>query len=114
MAESGDDLQCALNEISIYCTKWKLNINVVTTKILIFSKGSLAKRQFYYKESIIENFKEFKYLGIVFSRSGSFCKAKKHLCEQAQETMVLLEKLDSSIFQLAANSICSTKLCYQY
>lgn len=87
MAESADDLQCALNEFSIYCTKWKLNVNVEKTKILIFSKGPLAKRHFYYNESIIENVKEFKYLGIVFSRSGSFCKAKKHLCEQAQKAM---------------------------
>ena len=36
---------------------------------------------------IKENVKEFKYLGIVFSRSGSFCKAKKQLCEQAQKAM---------------------------
>ena len=81
MAESADDLQCALNEFYLYCTQWKLNVNVENSKILIFSKGSLAKRHFYYNGSIIENVKEFKYLGIVFSRSGSFCKAKKHLCE---------------------------------
>lgn len=30
---------------------------------------------------------EFKYLGIAFSRSGSFCKVKKHLVEQAQKSM---------------------------
>ena len=64
-----------------------LNVNVEKTKILIFSKGPLAKRHFYYNKSIIENVKEFKYLGIVFSRSGSFCKAKKQLCEQAQKAM---------------------------
>ena len=57
-------------------------------KNLIFSKGLITKRHFYYNESIIENVEEFKYLGIiVFSRSGSFCKAKKHLCEQAQKDM---------------------------
>ena len=85
-------------------------------KILIFSKGLITKRHFYYNESIIENVEEFKYLGIiVFSRSGSFCKAKKHLCEQAQKLcMEILEKLDCSIFQVTANSICLTKLCYQY
>ena len=77
-------------------------------KNLIFSKGLITKRHFYYNESIIENVEEFKYLGIiVFSRSGSFCKSKKHLCEQAQKlcTMVILDKLDCSIFQVTANSI---------
>ena len=34
-----------------------------------------------------QSVKEFKYLGIIFSRSGSFCKAKKHLYEQAQKAM---------------------------
>ncbi|XP_056016752.1 uncharacterized protein LOC130053469 [Ostrea edulis] len=87
MAESADDLQYALNEFFIYCTQWKLNVNVDKTKFLIFSKGPLMKRQFYYNGGVIENVKEFKYLGIIFSRSGSFCKAKKHLCEQAQKAM---------------------------
>ena len=50
MAESAGDLQYALNEFSIYCTQWKLNVNVEKTKILIFSKGPLAKRHFYYNE----------------------------------------------------------------
>lgn len=31
--------------------------------------------------------REFKYLGIVFSRSRSFRKAKTLLCEQAQKAM---------------------------
>ena len=75
MVESADDLLCALNEFSVYmyCTHWKLNVNVEKTKILIFSKGPITKRYFYYNESIIENVKEFKYLCIVFSRSRSFC-----------------------------------------
>ena len=29
--------------------------------------------------------RDFKYLGVVFSRSGSFCKTKKHHYEQAQK-----------------------------
>lgn len=47
----------------------------------------MIKREFYFRNEIIENVKEFKYLGIVFSRSGSFRKAKTHLCEQAQKAM---------------------------
>lgn len=54
---------------------------------MVFSKGATWKKTFYYKGEIIENVKEFKYLGIVLSRTGSFSKAKKHLCEQAQKAM---------------------------
>ena len=87
MAESACELQHALHEFQIYCSQWKLTVNVEKTKILVFSKGPMLKTKFYYNNLVIENVKEFKYLGIVFSRTGSFSKAKKHLCEQAQKAM---------------------------
>ena len=59
LAESAEDLQLALNEFFIYCTQWKLNVNVEKTKIMIFSKGPMMKKCFYYNGDIIENVKEF-------------------------------------------------------
>lgn len=71
-------LQHALNEFSVYCRKWKLNVNVEKTTILVFYKRSNATELvFFYNGGAIENVKEFKYLGIIFSRPGSFCKTKK-------------------------------------
>lgn len=87
LAKTPDDLQNALNEFHLYCEQWKLTVNINKTKILVFSKGPMIKREFYFRNEITENVKEFKYLGIVFSRSGSFRKAKTHLCEQAQKAM---------------------------
>ena len=48
---------------------------------MIFSRGPLTKSNFCYNENV----KEFNYFGIAFSRSGSFCKTKKPICEQAQK-----------------------------
>lgn len=87
MSETADDLQKALDEFHVYCSQWKLNVNVEKTKILVFSKGPKPKNIFYYNNNVVEIVSEFKYLGTVFSRSGSFCKAKKHLVEQAQKAM---------------------------
>ena len=70
-----------------YCNQWKLTVNVDKTKVMVFSKGPTPKNVFYFHDNVIESVKEFKYLGIIFSRSGSFCKAKKHLYEQAQKAM---------------------------
>ena len=36
MAESPEELQCALNEVNIYCEKWGLTINQRKTKVVIF------------------------------------------------------------------------------
>jgi hypothetical protein len=87
MAETADDLQKGLDEFYVYCSRWKLNVNVEKTKVLVFSKGPKPKNIFYYNNNVVESVNEFKYLGIVFSRSGSFYKAKKYLAEQAQKSM---------------------------
>ena len=54
---------------------------------MVFSKGPTPKNVFYFHDKVLESVKEYKYLGIIFSRSKSFCKAKKHLFEQAQKAM---------------------------
>lgn len=48
---------------------------------MVFFKGLILKKFFYYKGEVIENVKEFKYLGIVLLRIGLFIKVKKYLCE---------------------------------
>ena len=83
MAESADELQHALREFQIYCSYWKLRVNVDKTKILVFSKGSLLKTKFYYNNLVIENVKEFNYLGL------NYVNKHKKPCMES------LEKLDN-------------------
>ena len=73
MAESADELQHTLSEFQIYCSYWKLKVNVDKTKILVFYKIPMLKTRFYYNNLVIKNVKEFTYLGVV--------------CEQAQKAM---------------------------
>ena len=42
-------------------------------------QGSMFKTKFYYMYNnlVIENVTKFKYLGVVFSRTGSFSRTKK-------------------------------------
>ena len=37
----------------------------------------------------IEIIKEYKYLGVVFSSTGSFLNARKHIADQAKKAMYL-------------------------
>ena len=60
MSTSKNGLQYCLHELHFYCDKWNLQINIRKTKIVLFN------RQF--KQNIIET---YKYLGFVFSCSGS-------------------------------------------
>ena len=51
-------------------------VNVDKTKIMVFSKGPTPKNVFYFHDEVIESVKEYKYLCIIFSRSGSYFKTK--------------------------------------
>ena len=72
MSNSPISLQKCIKSLEMYCTKWKLEVNLKKTKIMIFNKqGSLIKKhKFFYQDKIIENKKEYKYLGFTFSCSG--------------------------------------------
>ena len=71
--------------------KGYLTINVDKSKVMVFSKGRQTEYSFQ-NNNDIEVVKEFKYLGVLFSRSGSFYTTKKHIAHQAQKAMYNLIK----------------------
>ena len=88
MAESAADLQIQLDKFCEYCRTWKLKVNVEKTKVLIFSRGRLPSNiTFKYDGSEIEIVNEFNYLGILFTRTGSFKPCKMYLKEKATKAM---------------------------
>lgn len=72
LSETPEDLQNQLNSFLLYCQQWKLEVNIEKTKIVIFTKGRVKNNVFYYNGKEIEIVKNFKYLGVIFSSSGSF------------------------------------------
>ena len=72
MSTSHESLQKCLTKLEQYCITWKLEVNLKKTKIVIFNKqGALIKKyKFYYRAKIINNVKEYKYLGFIFTCSG--------------------------------------------
>ena len=93
LSESRTDLQLALNVFGQYCAEWKLTVNTDKTKILIFAKDRLSKYdKYYFNGKCLEIVNEYKYLGIIFSRSGSFARTKKYLSDQANKAMFSLLK----------------------
>ena len=68
MSESATGLQRCLNNLSTYCKKWNLTVNIDKSKIIIFNKSGkvLKKDTFLLNDNIIELANEYKYLGIIF------------------------------------------------
>ena len=90
LAETADDLQNALTQCSLYCKTWKLNINN-KTKHVIFARGRLPQCRFRLIEEI-EIVPNYKYLGVMFSRTGSFLATKRHIASHANRAVFCLLK----------------------
>ena len=62
------------------CDLWCLDINIDKTKAVIFNKsGKILQYNFCFNENSIENVQTYKYLGVLFSASGTFSHAKSDL-----------------------------------
>ena len=88
IADSPAKLQSSLDVLESYCDLWKLKVNVDKTKVVIFRKRKTKNQPiFRYKGKELEITKDFKYLGVTLSSTGSFAAHKKNVCEQATKAM---------------------------
>jgi hypothetical protein len=88
---SGDKIsfQSTLNDFSNYCKECKIEINMSKSKIMFFGSNKPDYVPFPLDGKPLELVKEYKYLGVVFSSSGSFLSARKSLASQANKAMHL-------------------------
>ena len=79
MSKSAEGLQICLNKLNQYCNKWRLEVNLKKTKIMIFNQtGQLMKKhKFFYHDTPLEITNSYQYLGIVFTPSGTFTQAAR-------------------------------------
>ena len=82
------------NILEQYCNQWKLKLDKNKTKIIVFRKGGLLRRNltFYYDNNELEVVSSFTYLGIVFTSGGSFCTVQQTLAGQAQTAVYKLKR----------------------
>ena len=76
MSKSPEDLQNNLNIFAKYCSDWKLEVNKSKTKVVIFGARRNSNFAFNFDDSPLEIVDNYKYLGLIFSRSRSFLNAR--------------------------------------
>ena len=69
---------------------WKLKVNLSKTKVVVFNSQTNKNLSFHLGGQPIEISKSYKYLGVIFSKSGNFLQARKHIVDQAKKAMNLL------------------------
>ena len=82
-----EDFKVNLDTFYQYCSMWKLNINYEKTKYIVFGSKGTKDFNCEINGNPIEHVKEYKYLGVLFSASGSFLNHKKYIISQANKAM---------------------------
>lgn len=85
-----ENFQKALDSFFDYCELWKLNVNYSKTNVVIFNSRNNRNFTFNIGGNDILVTDKYKYLGVIFSKSGSFLNMRKHIIEQANKAMYLL------------------------
>ena len=105
LAEKKEQLQAAIDAMKDFCelnSLQSLQINVNTTKIVVFSKGKTRKiPTIYYGGYLLKTSHSYNYLGILSNYNGSFKVAQKELYDKGAKAMFSLigkyRKLDLPI-----------------
>ena len=97
LSKKEEGLQNCLKKLEKYCAEWCLDVNLEKTKVLVFDKtGKLYKTEFRFNGELLENVREYKYLGVTFCISGSFSVASSELYKKALKGIFKLKSIFGS------------------
>ena len=92
VTESSSELEKLLKLVSEYCNANKLTINCKKTKCLIFNKtGRLCREKITMNGTQLDNVREYKYLGFVFTPSGEIRTGLQDLRDRAFKSFQALK-----------------------
>jgi hypothetical protein len=101
LSETAGGLQTCINRLQAHCEQNGLTVNTSKSKVMIFNKGG---RHVYHCFKLngytLDIAKEYKYLGILFTPSGSFTRAKELLYKKSLKSYFKLKKALSVINNL--------------
>ena len=90
-ADSAESLQNEINKLYAYCGRWKLQINLKKSFILIFKNGpAITSQNWTYGELPIPVTTKISFLGLVFTSNGKFHQTQLTLANQASKAIFSL------------------------
>ncbi len=94
LSETSQDLQSAVDLLCEYCSRWDLQVNLTKTKLIPFNgrKRAISGLSVRLNGAEIEVVNEYKYLGLVFTVTGSLKTGVNTLVAQANKALFSLMK----------------------
>ena len=91
ISESEEGLQNCISILEQYCNRWKLEVNLDKTKVIIFSRRrKVFMADMIYKNSSIEQVYNYQYLGVNISFTGNLKQASIDLSAKATKALFSL------------------------
>ena len=108
IAESRLDLQNSLDSVHDYCQRWKLCVNILKTKIVVFRKGGRLSIDdiWFYGDSILEVVEHLSYSGIMFSSTGKFSGTQQDLADMGLRALFSIQGIAYELIDLKPEQLC--------
>jgi hypothetical protein len=87
LADSAEDLQTMVDKVSEWCRRWRLQLNIKKTKVMVFGKSSGGERVAIRSGGTsLEQVPQYKYLGILLNEDGrvGWRPAKEQMLRRAR------------------------------
>ena len=87
-SKSPEMLQKLLDNLSIYCKKWNIEVNTDKTKVVVFRNGwQPANFSFVYEGKELQIVDSYVYLGMLLHYNGKFLHTQKRLSQQGSRAL---------------------------
>ena len=101
-SETPEGLQREIDLLYEYCNRWRLRVNTVKSKVVVFRRGNReVNHSWTFGVNSLSVCNKIPYLGNVFSSNGSFNQTQITLAEQASKAMYsLLKRLNNNFYNV--------------
>lgn len=92
LSETEKDLKKMMKGIEEYCKKFRLEVNIEKTKIVVFSRGKVQNLpNVYFNDNKLEVVSDYLYLGVLYNYNGRFKKAIEDRVTKAKKAVYSLK-----------------------
>ena len=95
LSRSPEGLQKCVKNLTEYCQKWKLEINMKKTKVLTFNKsGKILKSvRIFANKTLLKNVNQYTYLGFTVASSGTLSHGINNLIDKAKRAWFSIKNI---------------------
>ena len=89
LADSENDLQRMMVAVEGFCRRWRLQVNMGKTKVVHFGARGVGRLNVQWQGKVLEEVEEYKYLGMLLQKRGTWKKTKEKMLRQAKRAAAM-------------------------